>query len=164
MAENSVNGVTYIIKNGIEAALAAIRADRADSAVTTPAPRQYFIYEQPKGYLPPAVFTMVDRIDFHKDRGANFHAATVQMSVAILVENIRSDQLTIQAWRYQDALLAVLDRAQYLDPNPDNPVKFTVLVKNAVFTPAYSSAGKDPDGTFRKEVHLACDLEHYSNY
>lgn len=163
-AEESIKGVTSLIRAGITAALTKVSVDRADNMVNLIPPREYFTYEQPKGFTLPAIFTMVDRVDFHKDRGANFHAATVQMSVAVLLETMRQDQLTLMAYRYLDAMLEVLDLAQYVDPDPANKVKMTVLVKNAVFTPAYSNAGDNTQGLFRKEVHLACDIEHYSNF
>src|SRR6267143_2090160 len=52
------------IKAKISAALLAVRTERSDPRVTTEIPRQYFIFDGAHTYNCPAVFVVVDSMDF----------------------------------------------------------------------------------------------------
>lgn len=132
-------------------------------AVTTEPPRQYFIYPKAKGFLPPSVFVICNEFDFRvAQKGANHINAQANVTIAILVEDRDMERLTTKADRYFDAMHQVLAEATILDQGKN--VRLKVIVVRGTFSPEYTSAETDPQGTFRKEVHLECEIEHYSTY
>lgn len=165
LTEGTVNLMMTQIQNNIAGALANVRADVNNPVVTTESPRSYFIYPKAHGYRGPAVFVIADNIDFRKEqRGANFISAVIRVNVTVMVEDRNAELLTRRAWRYQSALYQILDETQLV--SADNKLKIVIIVKNARYSPTYTTA-KDPsapEGIFRQEVMLECDVEHWENF
>ena len=163
LSELTRNMIIAYLQTGMTAALASIRANRPNALVTTENPREYFIYPKAKGYTPPAVFVIIEDFNFKPaERGANHINATVRTNVAILIEDKDLMRLTIKADRYMDALHLLLAQAELYDSTHN--VKLVIVVQRAEFSPEYTNAGEDPQGLFRKEVRLECDIEYYANY
>lgn len=164
LSEIAVDLIIAKIKADIPAALAAVRTARADAAVVTSPPRTYFTYPKAWGYNLPAIFVIVENIDFRLDRGPNHISALQKINVSLLVEDKDLENLTIKAYRYQAALQRVLQQAR-LTPT-DNSVVYIVKVVRAEYSPIYTNAQKENDtgGVFRKEVLLECEVEDYENF
>lgn len=165
LVETAIDLIETQLKNNIGTALANIRTQRADAAVSTEAPRDYFIYPRAKAYRTPAVFIIADEIDFRKEQlGANHVNAINHINVSVVIEDKDAEKLTIKAYRYQAALFACLDQVPLI--SADEQVKITVVVKNASFSPLYSNMDSPdaPEAVFRKEVALKLDVYHYENY
>lgn len=132
--------------------------------VTVEPPNDYFIYPRAQAYRAPAVFIIPERQDFKKrERQANFIDSETRINISVVIEDKDSVSLTYKAYRYQAAMVGVLDQAVLT--SADNKVKITVVVANAQFSPLYSSE-KDPQASgavFRKEVWLECDVQHYES-
>jgi hypothetical protein len=159
-----VNLIKDFIKSGITAQLNMQNALYASEKpnVTTEAPHDYFIYPKAQGYRTPAVFIVPERQDFKKqERGANHINAETRLNISVLIEDKDAERLYLKAYRYQAALMGLLDQASLT--SSDGKVKLTVVVENAQFSPLYSLT-KDPsapNAVFRKEVWLECSVEHY---
>jgi hypothetical protein len=166
LTEKTVSLIQDQIKAGIAGALASVRAQRADKAVSTePPPTQsYFIFEGAKAYRCPAIFMIADSMDMHNaDRGANFIAARARIIVSVIVEDRRQDLLTLKAWRYQAALHQLLHLATLT--TADQKVRVETKVERVLYSHEFTDAvDKDvPQGVFRKEVALHLDAEHFEN-
>jgi uncharacterized membrane-anchored protein YhcB (DUF1043 family) len=158
LVETAVDLVVDQIQSNIAEALADIRVNRADNAVTLEPPRDYFIYPRAKGYRTPAVFVIGDRIDFLKERrGANHINAAIRLNVTVLVEDKDAERITRKAYRYQAALHQVLDQVRL--QSSDNQASLTVVIQSASYSPLYSNleAG-DPQAVYRKEISLELDV------
>lgn len=171
MAQNLTETTVILIRDYLKAnmaqALASIRTERADAQVTTEAPKNnnYFIAPRQAVYNAPGVFIISDRIDFRLgSKQANHINALVRVYVSVVVEDRDTTRLTIKAYRYQAALHQLL--AQTSLTTATNDVKLIVKVTDATYSPEYTNAQKsgDPQGVFRKEVLLTCEVEHYENY
>lgn len=164
LAETTRNMTQQYIKDNIAAALTGVRADRTDGFVNLEPPQSYFIFPKALGLKTPTIFTVVEEFDFRpSQKGANHINAMVKLHVTALVEDKDLDRLTIKADRYFDALHNVLAQAQIVDAGKG--VRLNVIVSRATFSPEYSNANQqDPQGLFRKEVLLECEIEHYSNF
>lgn len=168
LAETTVNLIITQIQNNIASALAAVTADSSPNKstvqVTTEPPRTYFIYENPQGYTTPAVIVVCDEFDFRPAaKGANHISAVARIGVACVLEDRDLQRLTVKAYRYLDAFHNVLAQTEIDDPT--DGVKLIIIVKKAGFTPHYyPRAQSDPQGLFRKEVQLECEVEHYENF
>jgi hypothetical protein len=148
------------IKTDIAAKLSAIRTDRADAKVSTEPFRTYLTYFPAQTLLAPALFVIVDDIDFRKrQKNANGVTAVVNMTLAVVVEERDRELLTIKAERYQTALHEILDDAHLV--SSDSQVKCVPMVMRAGFTETYSPGSQDPQGVFRKDVYLDLEVEHY---
>jgi hypothetical protein len=148
------------IKNTIAQSLAEVRSLRDDPSVSTEPPKSYFIYAPAAGYRAPAIFTIVDRMSFKQfDDGANSIVANVFINVVALVEDRDLNHLTIKADRYMTALHQSLNEITIVDPN--NLVRIWIKVIDGVFSEIYAPKRDTPEGTFRKEVHLTCNVLHY---
>jgi len=165
LVEEVVDLLTAHIKTNIASALADVRTDRADAAVTTEIPKQYFIYTSAKTYRTPAVFIIARRLDTRNDsKGANFIDALVDVGVSIVIEDRLADLLTIKAWRYQAALYKLLNQAALT--SSDGKLKIVSKIESVDFGGEFSSTTDPtvPQGVFRKEVLLNLNVEHYENY
>ena len=166
LSEQTVGLLQTAIKSGMPAALAAVRAQRADALVTTEAPgsESYFIYEGAKAYRCPAIFTVIDSTDIlNKDNGANYIAARSRVIVSVVVEDRKQDLLVKKAWRYQSALHSILHLASLT--SSDSRVRIESKVERVLFGREFSDAeDKDiPSGVFRKEVALHLEVEHHES-
>jgi hypothetical protein len=166
MARNLFEIASELIRDRIKAqipsALASIRTDRADSMVTTEPPVNYFFSEQPAGFRAPSVFIITEGGDFNlTTKAANHINALIRMNVSVVVEDRDTFRLTYKSWRYQAALHQVL--AQESLTSVDGAVTLKVKIASASFSPVYTNAqaDDDPQGTFRKEVVLGLEIEHY---
>jgi len=150
------------IKTTIAASLAEIRSDRDDAVVSTEPPKSYFIYAPAASYRCPAIFVVVDRMDFKQfDAGANFVPATVTMYVSVLVEDKDETLLTIKADRYYTAIHQSINQKNIT--SADDLVKISIKVMSAQFGEFWKFKGDSPQGMFRKEVRLTLNVEHYES-
>lgn len=155
------------IKSKLPQALADVRTQRADPTVSTEPPQSdaYYDCDPSTDFRAPAIFAIVERIDFRKrDRGANHVNCSVDMHINVVVEDRTRTLCVKKAERYQAALHNILDQTRIEDPS-DN-VLLTIIVNEALFSPEYSpGAGTNaPQGMFRKEVALICGVEHYESF
>jgi hypothetical protein len=160
--ETTITVLQSELKAKLPAALASVRVNRGDAQVTTEPPFNYFITEQASGYRAPSVFIIADGADFNlANKGANHINATVRVNVAVVVEDRDTFRLTTKAWRYQAALHEVL--AQDGLTSGDGAVTLKVKVASASFSTVYSNAQKagNDQGTYRKEVVLHLEVDHY---
>lgn len=164
LSEILIDLVTVKIKADIGAALAEIRTSRNDAYVSTEVPQAYFDYPMAWAYRTPAIFTVVENIDFRLDRGQNMTAAVVRLNVNVVVEDKDLERLTAKSYRYQAALCRVLQLARLTDT--DESVVYIVKVIRAEYSAIYTNAQAkdDPQGVFRKEVRLECEVEDYENF
>lgn len=164
LAEIAVREIESLIKSEIVDVLAALRTDRGDAKVSTEPPQSYFIYEEAKGYRTPAVFIIARNIDFQKENyQANHITAKVDVGVSVLVEDKEKDKLTIKAWRYQAALLEILDQKIILVTG--DKAKLFLIVKSADFSPVFTIEGtKGSHGVFRKEVALTLEVQQRESF
>lgn len=164
LAEIAVREVESLIKAEISDVLAALRTERGDAKVSTEPPQSYFIYEEAKGYRTPAVFIIARNIDFQKDQyKANHITASIDVGVSVLVEDKDKDKLTIKAWRYQAALLEILDQKNIVVTG--DKAKLFLIVKAADFSPVFTAeTTKGSHGVFRKEVALTLDVQQRESY
>lgn len=166
LAETTVNMIRNYIQANIATALSNVTLNPSSvisaDHVTTEPPRQYFIYAPIKGYLTPAVIIDLAKFDFRPgEKKANHVNAACEITIACLLEDRDEERLTIKCYRYNDAFYNILAQAEIVDVT--DQVKLIVIVNSSTFTPSYSDAGKDV-GIFRKELHLECKVEHYSNF
>lgn len=151
------------IKANIVAELAAIRANRADPIVNVQPPLEYFIYDNAHTYQCPAIFVVADSYEIPEEKtGANQITATLKFFVSAVVEGNEDKSLTLLTERYQSALHSILHWQNLVDPV--NNVKDWVRVVRGTFSPLYTKkrAG-DNIGSFRKEVVLELEVQHYEN-
>lgn len=163
--EAIVNLVTQLIRDNIEAALVTLRTDRNDPRIKTEKPVEYFVSDMADPLRTPAVLVIADSTDYQVDRkGTNYHSAKTLLNVALVVEDINTEILTLKAYRYNDALRAVLAEANLTSAN--SKVKMTVVVERSKFTRTYTKAQKDGEtaGVFRKETVLECSVYHFESY
>lgn len=168
MAENLTETTIILIRNyikaNISAALASVRTERADAYVTTEPPQSYFISETNAAYRCPAVFIIPEHINFSLERGQNHINAKVRVNVSVVVEDRDTEHLAIKVWRYQAALHQILVETRLTTVSGD--VTLVVKVADASFSSTYTAAQEagNPQGAFRKEVALECDVEHWENF
>lgn len=153
--------VTHI-KANIGQALADVRANWPDQSVTTEPPRVYFIYDGANTFQCPAVFTVVDNMDFPEDvLNPNHINAIVRLFVSIVVEDREAKLLTIKCERYQAALFQTLHRIQIADPVKNLKIYSRVL--RASFSPLYTKKPRQGEGSFRKEASMELEIKHWEN-
>ncbi len=162
LAEKTRQLVLADIQARIATELAAVSADHPDKSVSTEVPREYFIFDGAHTYQCPAIFAVVDSMDFPEETtGANFVNAIVKMFVSVVIEDREADKLTIKAERYQAALFSILhwDNLQDVPKN----VKIWVRVTRCEFSPIYTKKRGPDYGEFRKEVALELEIKHWEN-
>lgn len=162
LVETTRDLVLDTIKANIAAKLAGIRADRNDPIVSTEPPRSYFIFDGAHTYQCPAVFCVVDSMEFPEpSTGANHVNAIVKMYVSVVIEDREADRLTIKSERYQAALFEILHWTTLQDV-PKN-LRIWARVVNCQFSPLYTNARGGNMGEFRKEVSLELEVKHFEN-
>jgi len=168
LAESTVTLIESYIKTNIASALADVRTDRSDPQVTTEAPdhNSYFRFEMARAFRAPAIFTIIEDMNFNSPGGrtANHINATCRLIVAAVVEDRDKTRLTTKTWRYQAALMKLLEQTSLT--SLDNKVKLFVRVSNASFSAVVSTLRdeKAPEAVFRKEVALNLEVEHVENF
>lgn len=149
----------------LPAALAAVRADRIDAAVTTEPPQNvdYFYYENLIAYKTPAVVVLPSEIDYRLPSGPNSVNALINMYVSCILEDRKAMNLQLKAFRYSDAIYSVLNRARYQD-DVNKRVSIVKVVRTEYSrTTRRMLQGPEEDNPFRKEVMLTLNVEHYEN-
>lgn len=161
IAESTSTLIEIQVRDNIEAALTRVNDERADNKVNLPKVESFFISGRKTLLELPAVFTVVEDINFRLvEKNPNHINAAVIMNVAVVIEERNSDRLTLKAFRYQDALYAVLNGAQLVDLNSD--VKLVVKVMRASYSPVYDAEEQGgASGNFRKEVVLELEVDHF---
>jgi len=162
LVERTRDMILAEIKAKISAALLAVRTERSDPRVTTEIPRQYFIFDGAHTYNCPAVFVVVDSMDFPESSyGPNHINNLVKIYCSAVVEDRDMAFLTIKAERYQAALCRILHRT-ILQDDP-NFIKIYSRVLRAEFSPIFTRKEKTNEGIFRKEVSLELEVKHFEN-
>ena len=161
MAEATVDLITAALKAGIVAALADVRADRADAKVSTEAVKSWFITEKARGYQLPAVFVIADDFDFMKGQHrANHINAIARVTVTVMLEDQDSTILTRRAWRYGSAVHQILDQNELT--SVDLRVKLAVVITRTTYSPLFVKEDS-PEGPFRKEIRMECEVNHWES-
>lgn len=160
IVEYTVNSIIAAMKAGMPQALANVREDRASAIVTTEPPVEYFIYDNLIGYKSPSIVVLATDADMQLSRGQNHVNCSVHILVSCIMEDRKSELLTVKAFRYSDAMYHVLNRAQFVD-TVDNR-KSVVKVTRMDFSRTVQKAS-NVDSPFRKEVMLTLDVEHYES-
>ena len=162
LVETTRDLVLDAIKAQIATKLAGIRIDRNDPIVTTEPPRSYFIFDGAHTYQCPAVFAVVDSMDFPEDAtGANHVNAIVKMYVSVVIEDREADRLTIKSERYQAALFEILHWTTLQDV-PKN-LRIWTRVVSCQFSPLYTKKRGGNMAEFRKEVSSELEIKHFEN-
>jgi len=162
LAEKTRALLMATIKADIVAELADIRTDRADPQVSSEPPRSYFIFDGAITYQCPAVFVVVDSIEFPDDQtGPNFVNARVRTYVSVVVEDREEDKLTLKTERYQAALFKIL-HWRTLEDVPKN-VKIFSRILRCEFSPLYTKKRDGGLSDFRKEVAIELEVKHFEN-
>lgn len=163
LSEKTRNLILNQIKANIAAELKAIRTDRGDSKATLEAPKHYFIFDDPIVLQTPAIIVYVDSGEtIDKEKGQNFVNARLKVMVAVVLEGQEAGNLTIACERYQAALFQILHWKDLVDTT--NNVKLWVRVARFKFSPTFERERKNEGlASFRKEVSLELDCEHYEN-
>jgi len=154
--ESTVFAIQDQIKNNIATYLGEVRVDRNDGKITTEIPADYFIYDNAIAYKTPAIFTVVDSVDFQLSRGQNHINALIRVYVSCVVEDRNQRLLTLKIFRYQDALHKCLDRQHLINGDVQNIVKVTRTDISSSQAKQMSST----DSVFRKEIMMTLEVEH----
>ncbi len=164
LAEGAVELMISTIKAHISGALDTVGSAVGIPQVSLENPKSYFIYEQPQDFDCPAIFVIMDDLDFKiEERKSNFVNAQDRINVAVTVEDQDMDLLTIKAWRYLSALHSVLDNTTMTSTNSKLVLK--CVVYRARFSDVYSRQEPNgPGGKFRKEMMLECGVTHLENF
>lgn len=160
--EIAVDLITSHIQSNIAGALASVSTERADDVVSLPSPQYYFNYSGARADRCPAVFIVPEEVEYNKrERGANFVFGTALINVAVILEEQRKDLLSIETWRYQAALLTILDEISLTTSGGDFKIK--LIVRHSRFLEDYSASTKPENmaSVFRKGVELELDVEMY---
>jgi len=163
LAETIVNLIQSSIQQNIAATLAAVRQERDDPIVTTEPPKEYFIYETPHVYRPPAIFTIIQDQNIRDEvMQSNQINSNCNIVVAAVVEDRIERLVTIKAWRYQAALMPILHQVSLT--NSDQSVRIFSRVQNCQFSGIVNiKKPESPENAFRKEVSLRLHVEHIEN-
>lgn len=163
LIETDVTLIADYIQANIVAALAEVTFDNVKK-IPLPKPTNVFAYEPVSVFRPPAIIVTPDEVDFRLgDKGANFIDAVSRIMVVAVVEEREGPTLQFAAYRYQAALHKLLAQTHLY--TADNSVHIVCKIERMRFSTVYTNAQKkdDPQGTFRKEVLLELDVEHYEN-
>lgn len=164
LVEIATNLILTQIKDNIADALTVVRTNAnlgQNLGLPTPPPREYFIARNQKALQCPAVYVISKEIDFKKDRGANFIAATGSYEIAIVVEAQTTEDAARMTWRYQTALRDVLDNRSLT--SADQALRIVCIVRGAAFTEEYDPSenpGKS-SAIWRKGALIRVDVEFY---
>ncbi len=164
LAEGAINLVVDRVKADIAAALDVVSAAAGSPKVQLENPKSYFIFEQPQAYECPAIFAIMDELDFKiEDRKSNFVNAQDRINVAVCVEDQDEERTTVKAWRYLSALHSVLDNTTM--KTSDDKLVLKCVVYRARFSEIYTrKEANGPGGKFRKEMMLECSVTHLENF
>jgi hypothetical protein len=164
LSEGARSAIIDYIKANIHDELNTVGAAVGAPQMSLEDPASYFIFEKPHAYSLPAVFVIVDGLDFRiQDKKSNFVNAKGRINVSVEVEDQDAETLTYKADRYLSALHQVLDQANIF--SSDSALKLIVVVYSASFSPKYMAPeGQGDGGKFRKEILLQCEVEHVENF
>lgn len=163
LAEGASDLIVDYIQAHISAALDAVATGVASNQpkMSIENPKAYYVYPKAKAYDSPAIFVILDEMDFNIQLNkSNFINATDKVNVSVVVEDQDESILSYKAWRYQSALHSVLDEATMV--SSDNKLQLKCVVYRASFSTLYENT--DGPGGFRKEVVLQCEINHAENF
>lgn len=159
-AELAVDLIEAQIKANILQALANVRAERQDPIVTTEPPREYFQYPTAHVYRAPAIFTIIQDMDFRENTiNPNHINALHRIVVAAVVEDRKQSLVVKKAWRYQSALMQCLHQVTLT--SGDGSLRLFSRVNRCSFSGLINL--KDPkaaDAVFRQEMSLQLQVDH----
>lgn len=164
LVESATDLMVSYVKSNIAAALTAVRVD-ADTVrnvgVATPIFQEYFIARNYAALKPPSLFVVCDDVDFKKpERGANFIDGTMHFTFAAISTGQTNEIVARATWRYQAALSQILDNARLT--SADEAFKIVIIVRTAEFSEEYDVSTQNTAAkSWRKEVHLKCDVEFW---
>lgn len=163
LAELAVDLIEAQIKANIAQALANVRTERQDPIVTTEPPREYFQYEKAQGYRLPAIFTIIQDMDFRGETQKPNHVnALDQVVVAVVVEDRLERTVVKKAWRYQAALTQCLHQVSLT--SADGALRLFSRVRRCAFSGLINLKDKNAaEAVFRQEMSLTLAVEHVEN-
>jgi hypothetical protein len=162
LPEVAINLVKDFTKDNIQAALTAIRLDRDDPSASTEAFQAYYTNPVLNPLKFPALFFLVQSIDFQKSvKQANYVNARITAQVIGVIEDRTSNILTKRVWRYMDAVHSILDGVGLQSDN--NKLKIVVYPERATFSEVYGQ-NKESSDAFRQEFTLDLTIECYENF
>ena len=166
LTETSVELITDHIVANIATSLSDMRSLRTDNIVTTEPPKSYFIHIEDKGYRLPAVFVLSSGMDFRLDTGPNYINGIENMMVAVIVEARNRRLLTFRGWRYQAALVKILDQT-HLDAT-DGSVRIICKVTKTSFSEITeagdTTSSPENQKMYRQETIVEMEVEHYEQF
>lgn len=161
MTEATVDLMMAALKAEMPGALVDVRADRADAKVSTEAVKSWFITEKAQGYQLPAVFIIAEEFDFMKGQHrANHINGIARIYVTTILEDQDTTILTRRAWRYSSAVHQILDQRELT--SADLRVKIAVVITRTTYGPMLVKEDS-PEGPFRKEVRMECEVNHWES-
>ena len=131
-------------------------------------PEQTYDYEEAEPPQCPALYVIIDRVDFRlQGQGANHINALATVRCGMIVEEFQASALAHAARRYASILHQVLHGSQI-----DYTVSSVVKVRNIVKVSATSfgesfrknAEAGEQDGPYRKEFVHELQIEHYENF
>lgn len=161
-AELAADLIQAQVMANISAALTNVRTQRQENIVTTEPPKEYFQYRAAQAYRCPAVFTIVDDMDFREGEGQNTVNASDRIIVAVVIEDRKRELLVKKAWRYQAAMMQCLHHVTLT--TADGTLRLFSRVKRCVFSGVIDFKDETaPDGVFRQEMSLTLNVDHVEN-
>lgn len=162
LAETTINLIKVHLQANMTAALKQVWDDRPDHRSTMETPNDYFIYVPTHAYRRPAMILQCSDFDFRLSTGPNFINALAKVTVEAVVQDRDRESLTIKTWRYQCAMVHLLDNLELT--NTDGSVKIICKVLKTPFSADGTIEDRDssdPIAVFAKGVMVELDVEHY---
>lgn len=163
-AELTADLIEAQVQANILQALSNVRSYYNDPITTTEQPREYFQYETAHGYRCPAIFTIVQDMDFRESQvGQNHINSSDRVVVAVVVEDRKREVLVKKAYRYQAALMQCLHHVSLT--TADGTLRLFSRVKRCQFSGIINIKDeKLPEGVFRQEMSLQLAVDHIENF
>ena len=162
LAEITITMIAEYLQANFVNALNQVWLDRPDKRSTMEAPVNYFIYDPTHAYRRPAIILLCPNFDFRLSTGPNFINALAKVNVEAVVQDRDKESLTIKTWRYQCAMVHMLDNLELT--YPDGSVKIICKVISTPFSGDGAVEEREPGdavGVFAKGVMVELDVEHY---
>jgi len=158
ISESMVDLIIKRIQENIKPELDGIAAEKNDPTLVLQEPQSYFIFENAINLTCPAIYVLVNDVDFKNERGQNFIDAQEHVQISVVFEAPTEDKCVRGLWRYVDALFNVLDHWQL--STPDNRSKNVLIQTGVAYTGLVKTADQQQN-IFRKEAMLTFNVEHW---